>query len=255
MSTAQDSVSLNASNTPFVTTSALLNMSYGTGELLVNHVRHTGNLVDSAIECLFSSSGQVYEYAITFNDEITFLRDSKWSIVKIIYLVCRYLMFPFVITNTFHLLQRGLTLEECESYSQFNFFAGVTIIFCADHKGIPSPLTPSANCQSAVMFLVRTHALWHRSRAALIIIIMNFAAFIIPMLVILALFDSAYVITPVSGITSCNDVPQSLVIVWSYVVLVIGETGNHAWDSGHSDAPFPVEFRPKEERIIKSRAE
>jgi len=149
----------------------------------------------------------VYEYAITFDDEITFLRDSKWSIVKVLYIVCRYLMFPFLITNTFHLLQRGLTLEECEAYSQFDFFAGATIIYCAD-----------------LMFLVRTYALWHRSRAALIIIIVNFAAFIIPMVVILGLFDSVYTIIPVSGITSCNEAPQSRNIVWGYVLLVIGET-------------------------------
>ncbi|KIJ11078.1 hypothetical protein PAXINDRAFT_15975 [Paxillus involutus ATCC 200175] len=170
-----------------VTTSALLNLSYGTVSILVIWV---------------------YEYAITFDDEITFLRDSKWSIVKVLYLVCRYLMFPFLITNTFHLLQRGLTLEECEAYSQFDFFAGATIIYCAD-----------------LMFLVRTYALWHRSRAALIIIIVNFAAFIIPMVVILGLFDSVYTIIPVSGITSCNEAPQSRNIVWGYVLLVIGETG------------------------------
>ncbi|KIJ12271.1 hypothetical protein PAXINDRAFT_59707, partial [Paxillus involutus ATCC 200175] len=96
----------------------------------------------------------VYDYAITFDDEITFLRDSKWSIVKILYLVCRYLMFPFVITNT--------------------FVAGATVIFCAERKKTTSPLTPSAKSHSAVMFLVRAYALWHQSRAALIIIIVNF---------------------------------------------------------------------------------
>ncbi|KIJ11076.1 hypothetical protein PAXINDRAFT_15973 [Paxillus involutus ATCC 200175] len=83
MSTVQGSLSPATSNTPFVTTSALLYLSYETVSILVIWV---------------------YEYAITFDDEITFLRDSKWSIVKVLYLVCRYLMFPFLITNTF----RGL---------------------------------------------------------------------------------------------------------------------------------------------------
>jgi len=148
----------------------------------------------------------VYDYAITFDDEITFLRDSKWSIVKILYLVCRYLMFPFVITNTFEYLQLGLTLEECRSYFLFAWFAGATVIFCAE-----------------LMFLVRAYALWHQSRAALIIIIVNFTAFLIPMIVILVLLDSAVTIVSVSGITSCNDVSQSRVLVWAYVCLVIGE--------------------------------
>ncbi|KIJ06229.1 hypothetical protein PAXINDRAFT_20566 [Paxillus involutus ATCC 200175] len=177
----------NTSNTPSVTASALLNLNYGTVSILVIWA---------------------YEYAITFDDEITFLRDSKWNIVKILYLVCRYLMFPFVITNTFHVLQRGLSLEECKSYSGFDLFTGVTIIFCAE-----------------MMFLMRTYALWHRSRAALIIIIVNFTAFLIPMIVILALFNSAVTIMPVSWITSCNDVARTCVLMWAYVLLLIGEAG------------------------------
>jgi hypothetical protein len=32
-------------------------------------------------------------------------------------------------------------------------------------------------------------------------------------------------VIPVSGITSCNEAPQSRDIVWGYVLLVIGETG------------------------------
>ncbi|KIJ12256.1 hypothetical protein PAXINDRAFT_14879 [Paxillus involutus ATCC 200175] len=185
---ATNSPSPDTSNIPSATASALFNLNYGTVSILVIWV---------------------YEYAITFDEEITFLRDSRWSIVKILYLVCRYLMFPFVITNTFHYLQRGLGLEECTSYSGFELFAAATIIFCAE-----------------LMFLVRTYALWHRSRAALIIIIVNFTAFLIPIIVILALFISSDTIMPVSGITSCNDaVAQTRLIVWAYVLLVIGEAG------------------------------
>ncbi|KIJ12255.1 hypothetical protein PAXINDRAFT_14878 [Paxillus involutus ATCC 200175] len=206
MSTVQDSPSPSTSNTPSVTTSALLDLNYGIVSVLVIWV---------------------YEYAITFDDEITFLRDSKWSIVKIIYLVCRYLMFPFVITNTFHYLQLGLTLEECKNYFQFELcefdaiksiayglsfgttVAGAIIIFCAE-----------------LMFLVRTYALWHRSRAALIIIIASFTAFHISVFVILVLYDLGVTVMPVSGITSCNDVFNSRLIVWAYILLVIGETAS-----------------------------
>jgi len=149
----------------------------------------------------------LYEYAITLDNEITFLRDSRWSIVKIIYLLCRYLMFPFVITNIFNALQQGLTLEECKSYVQFSLFAGTTIVICAE-----------------LMFLVRTYALWHRSRAALVIILVNFTAFLVPLIVILVLFDSGITMIPISSITSCIADAQSDVLVWAYVIFVIGET-------------------------------
>ncbi|KIJ08505.1 hypothetical protein PAXINDRAFT_18369 [Paxillus involutus ATCC 200175] len=143
----------DTSNIPSATASALFNLNYGTVSILVIWV---------------------YEYAITFDDEITFLRDSKWSIVKILYLLCRYFTFPLVIANTFQYLQQGLTLEECRSHFQFASFARATVIFCAE-----------------LMFLVRAYALWHRTRAALITIIVNFTAFLIPMIVILALCNSA----------------------------------------------------------------
>jgi len=199
-----NSSSPNISHTSSVTESVLFNVNYGTVSVLVIWL---------------------YEYAITFDDEITFLRDSRWSSVKIIYLVCRYLMFPFVITTTFHSFQQGLTTKECKSYFQFSLceiyvikstahgltvgstVAGATIIVCAE-----------------LMFLVRTYALWRRSRAALIVIFVNFTAFLIPTTVVLALFDSDIMVIPVSGITGCVEVPQNHMIVWAYVFLVIGET-------------------------------
>ncbi|KIJ11087.1 hypothetical protein PAXINDRAFT_15989 [Paxillus involutus ATCC 200175] len=260
-----NSPSPDTSNTPSGTARTLLN--YGTVSVLAIWL---------------------YEYAVTFDDEITFLRDSRWSSVKILYLVCRYLMFPFVITNTF------------------------------------------------LIFLARTYALWNRRKAALIIIVVNFTVhiqndeasccdlpclqsevFIIPTIVILALFGSAITMIPFSGITSCDDVSQRRVLVWVYVLLVIGETeillstvyqavryyrevgagnrllailvqhntfyfccslassataivtiyfimvrpvrrldsqltGNPTWNTGYSDAPFAVEFGPKEEKSVKS---
>ncbi|KIJ11092.1 hypothetical protein PAXINDRAFT_15994 [Paxillus involutus ATCC 200175] len=173
-------------NTPPVATSALLNVNYGAVSIL---------------------SMWLYEYAITFDDEITFLRESRWSIVKIVYLVCRYLMFPFVITNTFRFLQRSLTVQQCKSYFEFTSFACATIIVCAE-----------------LMFLARTYALWRRSRTALIIIIVNFTVFLIPAIVILTAIDTVVTMVPVSGITSCDDNSGSNVTVWAYVLLVIGET-------------------------------
>ncbi|KAF9241094.1 hypothetical protein BU15DRAFT_73574 [Melanogaster broomeanus] len=87
--------------------SALLDLNYGTVSVLVVWV---------------------YEHAITFNEEVcpakiihlgaslkrlkvAFLKKSKWNIVKMLYLVCRYLPFLFVAINTSHFLQPGLSLK------------------------------------------------------------------------------------------------------------------------------------------------
>ncbi|KAF9231168.1 hypothetical protein BU15DRAFT_82726 [Melanogaster broomeanus] len=166
----------------------------------------------------------VYEYAITFDEEVAFLKKSRWNTVKILYLVCRYLPFLCVATNTSHFVQPGLSVKACESYffllsCQFHVTiarsgltvgtidANLTIIICAD-----------------MMFLVRTYALWDRTRLALAIILVNFMAFFIPIVVITALFNSAPTFIPVLGITSCSAASHSRIILLGYVLLVIGET-------------------------------
>jgi hypothetical protein len=99
-------------------------------------------------------------------------------------------------------LARGLTVG--------TIVAGTTTIICAERKETPNRLSPSAKHQSAVMFLVRTYAIWNRSKAALIIIVVNFTvriqnreasccdllclpskAFFVPIVVILVFFNSA----------------------------------------------------------------
>ncbi|KAF9234911.1 hypothetical protein BU15DRAFT_65286 [Melanogaster broomeanus] len=141
------------------------------------------------------NKSQVYEYAITFDEEVAFLKKSKLNIVKIIYLVCRYLPFLFVAINT----SPRIVIE----------VANLTVITCVD-----------------LMFLVRTYALWDRTRLALVIILVNSMALFIPIVGIVALFSSASTIVPVPGITSCSTstTSQSRIIVWAYVLLVIGET-------------------------------
>ncbi|KAF9232214.1 hypothetical protein BU15DRAFT_81506 [Melanogaster broomeanus] len=148
--------------------------------------------------------------AITFDEEVAFIKKSRWNTVKVLYLVCRYLPFLLVATNTSRFLQPGLSQKACESYFQFNSFASAIVIICAE-----------------LMFLVRTYALWDRTRPALAIILVNFLALFIPITVIVVLCNSAPTIVPVPGITSCATASQSHVMVWAYVLLVIGETGSY----------------------------
>ncbi|KAF9234922.1 hypothetical protein BU15DRAFT_78549 [Melanogaster broomeanus] len=108
---------------PSVTASTLLDLNYGTVSVLIVWV---------------------YEYAITFDEEVAFLKKSKWNVVKIIYLVCRYLPFLLVAANTSHFLEPGLSLKACQSYFQFNSFASAIVIICAERKRTPRPVTPSA---------------------------------------------------------------------------------------------------------------
>ncbi|KIJ07059.1 hypothetical protein PAXINDRAFT_19734 [Paxillus involutus ATCC 200175] len=166
----------------------------GSGTRKPSRRPHTGCGSKSVWDCVCPR--HMYKYAITFDDEgrlpTNILLGTSPRCLKVT-------LSNFQLLQTF--FQFGLSLEACKSYFSFNLFAGTTIV-CAERKGTPNRLTPSAKHQSAVMFLVRTYALWNRSRAALIIIVVNFTAFLVPIVVILVFFNSAVTVIPVSGVTS-----------------------------------------------------
>ncbi|KIJ08125.1 hypothetical protein PAXINDRAFT_18711 [Paxillus involutus ATCC 200175] len=145
----------------------------------------------------------MYEYAITFDDEgrlpTNILLGTSPRCLK-------------VTLSNFHFLQFGLSLEACKSYFSFNLcdfhvtkslahgltvgtiVAGTTIV-CAERKGTPNPLTPSAKHHSAVMFL-------NREASCCDLLCPPSKAFLAPIVVILVFFNSAVTVIPVSGVTS-----------------------------------------------------
>ncbi|KAF9234917.1 hypothetical protein BU15DRAFT_65292 [Melanogaster broomeanus] len=181
----------------------------------------------SVTESMLLDLNNVYEYVITFDEEVrpakiihlgaslkhrkvAFLKKSKWNTMKILYLVCRYLPFLFVAVNT----SSRIVSEDMR-----------ILFFSLSHSLVGASLSVQS---PSVMFLVRTYALWDRTRLALAIILVNFMAFLIPIVVLVALFSSTPAIVPVPGITSCGTASQSRILIWSYVLLVIGETGGRS---------------------------
>ncbi|KIJ57716.1 hypothetical protein HYDPIDRAFT_26429 [Hydnomerulius pinastri MD-312] len=114
-----------------------------------------------------------YEFIITFDEELTFIRDSRWNYVKVVYLICRYLTFPVVALNIPHLLQLGLSLETCSRYFAFNSFACGIIIAAAD-----------------LLFWVRNYALWGGRRTAMLIMGFNYLACVVSIAVLLTIFNA-----------------------------------------------------------------
>ncbi|KIJ13530.1 hypothetical protein PAXINDRAFT_13651 [Paxillus involutus ATCC 200175] len=130
-------------------------------------------------KCLSSSSGQIYEYTIAFDDERLQVEYRKYHLPAPV-----GSGGPFTRAAS-DFLQFGLSPEACKSHFTFNCVRAL---------------------RSDVPFI-------------------NFTAFLVPIVVTLVFFDSAVTVIPVSGITTCDDVSQSLIIVWAYTILVIGKTG------------------------------
>ncbi|KAG1776313.1 hypothetical protein EV702DRAFT_1109631 [Suillus placidus] len=75
------------------------------------------------------------------------------------------------------------------------------------------------------MFILRTYAIWGRSRRILIILMSCFGAILIPVGYILTSFGNSITISqpPIPNITSCYNVGESRIIVVAYILLVVGE--------------------------------
>ncbi|KAG1790200.1 uncharacterized protein HD556DRAFT_1393246 [Suillus plorans] len=150
----------------------------------------------------------VYDYIITFDDELAYLRKSTWGKVKILYLMCRYLPFVLLAADTYQVLQPALPLSQCQTYFQINsWLEGITLV------------------AAEWMFILRTYAIWGRSKRILIILLGSFFAILIPVIYILTSFGNSVTISepPIPNITSCYNVEESRIIVVAYVLLVIAE--------------------------------
>ncbi|KAG2142463.1 hypothetical protein DEU56DRAFT_900494 [Suillus clintonianus] len=150
----------------------------------------------------------VYDYIIKFDDELAYLRKSRWGAVKMLYLVCRYLPFVLLATDTYQVLQPALPLSLCETYFVMNsWLEGITLVTAES------------------MFISRTYAIWGRSRRILIILTCSAVAIMIPVGYLMTNFGNSTEITepPIPNITSCYNVGGSRIIVVAYVLLVVGE--------------------------------
>ncbi|KAG1776870.1 hypothetical protein EV702DRAFT_1107117 [Suillus placidus] len=76
------------------------------------------------------------------------------------------------------------------------------------------------------MFILRTYAIWGRSRRILIILMCSFVANLIPAVYIITSYNNSQTISepPIPNITSCYNVGESRIIVVAYVLLVVTES-------------------------------
>ncbi|KAG1745273.1 hypothetical protein EDB19DRAFT_2023735 [Suillus lakei] len=125
-----------------------------------------------------------------------------------LYLVCRYLPFVLLAANTYQVLQPALPLSLCSTYFEINsWLEGITLV--------------AAEC----MFILRTYAIWGRSRRILIILLCSFVAILIPVFYIMTSFGNSVQLSepPIPNITSCYNFGESRIIVAAYILLIVGE--------------------------------
>ncbi|EIW86180.1 hypothetical protein CONPUDRAFT_160999 [Coniophora puteana RWD-64-598 SS2] len=147
-----------------------------------------------------------YDYMIELNAECTFMRHARLRKTKVIYLLTRLLPFAARAARFKYDLSVSPTLTECKRLS--NAMTGLTtlIVFLAE-----------------VLFALRTYALWRRSRAVLILLIVSFvvatigsvAAWYIPVGA-----KTTIISLPRSSVTGCAIVTSRVSLALTYSFLI-----------------------------------
>ncbi|KAG0693126.1 hypothetical protein DFH29DRAFT_1073386 [Suillus ampliporus] len=163
----------------------------------------------------------VYDFALTFNEEVEFMLNAQWKIPALLYVICRYLPFAMVVIDIFRIVQPGLSVKSCMTYHSLIGYIGVIVVCCAE------PL-----------FILRLCMFLGRGRRTLIIAFCNYVLFLIPMLMTMALFNASTIglPSPIPQVASCYIDKDSHILIVAYMILVIGEleilsfTLYHSWN-------------------------
>ncbi|EJC98748.1 uncharacterized protein FOMMEDRAFT_170954 [Fomitiporia mediterranea MF3/22] len=151
----------------------------------------------------------VYDYLLTFEDELVLIWDSTWSLAKGLFLATRYL--PFIdlsITTTRHFKAR-MSPEECLR----NYRAGGLLI----DVGI---------CAAELILVLRTWAIWGQTKKITITLLIWIFVNLTSDLVIVVLYFSSVTFTPLpEGLSGCLISTGNSLLVGTWILLMIFEAG------------------------------
>ncbi|EIW86216.1 hypothetical protein CONPUDRAFT_161019 [Coniophora puteana RWD-64-598 SS2] len=96
----------------------------------------------------------VYDYILTLDDEVVYMRKARFRLAKSFYVVARYMTFPML----------GLHLF-------YNSFSGDTPSLCQKLVTPATVLSTSVVLGSESLFIMRVYALWERNKRILVLIV------------------------------------------------------------------------------------
>ncbi|KAG2069215.1 hypothetical protein BDR04DRAFT_711938 [Suillus decipiens] len=153
----------------------------------------------------------IYDYARSSNEEWTFLLQSNWNKVKVLYIVTRYVPFILLTAVLYMGLSPNENTDKCRLFS--NICSGLVLI-----SGIGSES----------FFILRTWALWNNNRILLV-------AMLITLLTVIGVSTSVtftttaasatYGTSTITGITGCYWSSGSAQLFIPYLLLSAFELG------------------------------
>ncbi|KAF7312984.1 hypothetical protein MKEN_00983100 [Mycena kentingensis (nom. inval.)] len=146
-----------------------------------------------------------YDWLLTLDREISSIWSHPRTVGTVVFLINRYLPFLDVIISTLTRFQR-LSPEECLARNKFVGWMSLLGI-----------------CFSEGILMLRTYAIWGRSRAVAIILCTVWACTVIPGLILtqMELASLVYIQAPGTGCLLSN---ASTIIIFAYILLMFSET-------------------------------
>ncbi|KZP25105.1 hypothetical protein FIBSPDRAFT_1041606 [Athelia psychrophila] len=161
---------------------------------------------------VFSACILVYDYILTFNSEVTLIWGEPWKLLKILFLLSRYL--PFADTTVFFLYDSASSQSECRALT-----IGLGI------------LSAVGACIIEYIFAVRTWAMWGFDRKVGMVLVTTYLACWLPSVVTAVLFVCGVkYLPPTPLVHGCNEASENsklllagygMVIVYWLVLIVL----------------------------------
>lgn len=130
-------------------------------EYSADEIAAARNLQYLAYICTSMATFWFYDYICSFHEEWKFLYRSRWTKVKALYIIARYVPFLFVITDLFLNFSPYENSKKCKIL--VNIYSGFGVV--------------SLTC-SECFFVLRTYALWNSNKIILVAMLSTLFAII-----------------------------------------------------------------------------
>ncbi|KAL0949005.1 hypothetical protein HGRIS_009104 [Hohenbuehelia grisea] len=164
------------------------------------------------VKYLTASSGVllVYDYLLTFSDEVIFFWSSPWNVGKVLFLLTRYMPMVEAILTYFNQLGTSVSVSTCELL--FNI-TGWMFIF--------------NTCIAEAILMLRVWALWNRSkRVAAFFTILSMTCIVLAAVLFIKFHGSQRFLDQprVVALPGCYPISADKIIVVAYILLMVFES-------------------------------
>ncbi|KAG1728321.1 hypothetical protein EDB19DRAFT_1913823 [Suillus lakei] len=160
--------------------------------------------------CMAQVTFWTYDYACLLHEEWTFLLRSRWTRIKGLYIIARYV--PFFLSTAY----LWLTLTPDENVNTCRMLTNIYACFAVI----------SLTC-SECFFILRTYALWDNNRIVLVAMMLTLFATIVSSIVIVFIASATSDVTTsaIPGIPGCSLHAQDVRFFLPYIILFVFQLG------------------------------